>query len=200
MKEWWNKNKAIALENQNLQDILTFFLFNCPCEIERGSLSNGTKKYEKVSARAETLRQMGWVKGHVQTLLAAMKRTASGSLVFEHLKTTVSIANVVANIEKNVAFADEHYEMIVICERSDMNLTSAIFYYIRNALAHGSFSIIDTTYYFESAKEGVVKARIRLREATLLEWIKLVSLSPQKLRNAMKENNKVHRRKKGNVA
>ena len=87
-----------------------------------------------------------------------------------------------------------------------MSKTSAIFYYIRNALAHGSFGTTlssgKRTYYFESAKNDIVKARIRLREETLLSWIDLFFNSPNTLKMSMKQNgnnNKKYKRS-SNVA
>ena len=111
----------------------------------------------------------------------------------------------VNKIEKSSTLSDKYFELIAMTERSDMSKTSAIFYYIRNAFAHGSFSVIKdearTIYYLESAKADTVKAQIRLREETLLKWIKDFSLSPQLLKKASKEERKPKKRaKKGGAA
>lgn len=51
---------------------------------------------------------------------------------------------------------------------------------IRNAFAHGSFSVENVDgqhiYCLESAKDGSLRARMRLREETLLEWMKLIEM------------------------
>lgn len=205
MAEWWKKDSTIPLDNNNFQKILNFYLFNCPCEIESGSKKKGTLKYEKVSKRAITLRQQGWAGSYLNSLMAAMKHTASGNLKYEHYKASEDIKEKSDILEKG-SLNDIRFEMIVISERSDMNLTSAIFYYIRNALAHGSFSTVSNgkpiTYYFESAKGGNVKARIRLREETLLKWIKDFNLSPNALKMVLSEERKerIKQKRRGNAA
>lgn len=197
MDEWWKKTSSIPLDDINFQKIVDFYLFNCPCEIEKGTKKNGTKTYTKVSKRASTLRMQRWTGGCLNTLLAAMKQTSSKCLEYHSFEGEKNIINETANIEKSTSMSDEHFEMIVFVKRSDMNMTSSIFYYIRNALAHGSFSVIsDKTrkiYYLESAKNGVVKARIRLREETLLKWIKDFALSPSILRSELKKNRQSRR-------
>ena len=66
-------------------------------------------------------------------------------------------------------------EMIFFLEREDMGDMYAIYYGIRNAFAHASFSVVkqqsEMVYYLQSAKEGVTKSAMRLRERTLLKWI-----------------------------
>lgn len=171
---------------------MDFFLFHCPSEIERRE--NGTKKYIKVSKRATTLSEQGWFKGYLNTLLVAMKHTTSGHLEYSILKTDKNIDSEVKRIERNSTLSDAHFEMIVMIDRTDMNKASAIFYYVRNALAHGSFSALvnngRTIYYFESKKDNSVKAQIRLQEETLLKWIDVFSLSPKKLKHLLEKERK----------
>lgn len=197
MAEWWNKRTRIPYNDPSFQKIIDFYLFNCPCEIESKSKDN-SQKYNKVSKRAESLREQGWIEGKLNTLLAAMKHTKSGHLEYHIVNTSTSIENEVKRIEKESTLSDEYFEMIVITERSDMNKTGSIFYYIRNALAHGSFSYIDIDgkkiYYFECSKDNTVKAQIRLREESLLKWIKDFRMSPKKLRIALEEERKQKRK------
>ena len=82
MADWWDKGTKIPLNDANFQKIIDFYLFNCPCETESGSVGKGTKKYTKVSKRGTTLRAQGWTKGFLNTLLAAMKKTVSGHLEY----------------------------------------------------------------------------------------------------------------------
>lgn len=200
MTEWWDKKSQIPLNRDSFQQIIDFYLFRCPVEIEKGKKKNGTLSYEKVSKQAATLRQQGWTGGKVNTLLATMKRTVSGHLEYHRCTAKDCVATKCLEIERNSALSDSEFELVIITERNDMNLTSAVFYYIRNAFAHGSFSVIgtgaSTTYYLESAKDGAVKARIRLREQTLLKWIKDFNLSPQALKMALLEGRNERRKQK----
>ena len=204
MTEWSQEGKRIPLSETNFQKIVDFYLFNCPCEIEKGTKKKGTKTYTKVSKRASTLRKQGWTGGHLNTLLAAMKRTSSNHLEYHPVESGKDIIKETANIEKNASMSDKNFEMIIFAKRTDMNLTSSIFYYIRNAFAHGSFSVISDNarkiYYLESEKEGVVKARIRLNEETLLKWIKDFALSPSVLRSELEKNRQSKRKTAKKVA
>lgn len=141
----------------------------------------------------------------MNSLFAYMKHTHSGHLEYAHC-TGNDVEIKTTEIEDNSLLSDNHFEMIVVQERNDMNLTSSVFYYIRNAFAHGSFSVIgtgaSTTYYLESARDGDVKARIRLREQTLLKWIEDFNLSPQVLKMALSEerNGRKKQKRKGRAA
>lgn len=200
MSKWWNKATHIPLTDSNFQAILDFYLFRCPCEVESGSKKKGTNKYTKVSKRGNTLRSQGWTGSHLNTLIASMKRTSSGKLLYKVVSAAMDVGEEANKDQKTSSLSDQHFEMIVMTERSDMNKTGAIFYYIRNAFAHGSFSVVKTegktTYYIESSKDDVVKAQIRLREETLLKWIKDYSLSPATLREVIKEERRQKARKK----
>lgn len=194
MANWIKCDGKIPLESKNFQRILDFYLFQCPCEIKKGKKDNET--YSRVSVRGNTLRQRGWIRGHLKTLLAAMKDTTSKQLTFCHFSTQSDILFEFKSIERNSKLSDPNFEVIVITERSDMSLTSSIFYYIRNAFAHGSFIVDGDVYNFESSKDGTIKAVIRLRETTLLKWIHDVSLSPEKLKKALQSERKTTKKGK----
>lgn len=204
MAEWWNKGTPIPFNDDNFQKIIDFYVFNCPCETEKGTVKKGTKTYTKVSKRAVTLRAKGWTRGFLNTLFTAMKKTVSGHLEYHTFSEGTDVEIEANKIEMNTSLSDSHFEMLVMADRSDMNKTSAVFYYIRNAFAHGSFSVVfnnnNKVYYLESSKNGVVKARIRLNEKTLLKWIKDFSLSPNALRNVLVQDAKKKRKKKKKVA
>lgn len=125
-----------------------------------------------------------------------MKHTASGNLVYKPVDAGASVELETNNAEVSDSLSDEHFEMIVVQKRNDMCLTSSIFYYIRNALAHGSFSVVAGTYYFESQKDGKVKARIRLREETLLEWMKCFKASPAEVKRILQSQTKNNRKRR----
>lgn len=195
MANWIRRYGEIPLGCKNFQRILDFYLFQCPCETKKGSKEKDNITYSCVSMRGNTLRQRGWTGGHLNTLLSAMKDTTSKQLTYYHLPGNKNILSEVKSIEKNSTLSDSNFEMIVIAERSDMSLTSSIFYYIRNALAHGSFMVNGDIYSFESSKDGTTKAAIRLREETLLKWIKDVSLSPEKLKKVLQSERKTTKKR-----
>ena len=103
-------------------------------------------------------------------------KPASGTLLYQCLVKTGS--NDFVQIEQRNRAHDLNFEMVIFIENSDLKKTRTIFYAIRNAFAHGSFSVSGAgekrTYCLENRKDGVLKARIRLREKTLLNWIELV--------------------------
>lgn len=203
--KWWNKDESIPFENSNFQKILDFYLFKCPCEIKKNQ-KNKNIIYMPVSSRNNTFRKQGWIGGKLNTLRSAMRHTSSKNLEYHIIPQKNEIVAESNRVEDNASFGEPHFEMIVISERSDMSKTSAIFYYIRNALAHGSFGTTlssgKRTYYFESTKDGVVKARIRLREETLLSWIHLFFDSPNALKISLEQNRKNNKKYKrsSNVA
>lgn len=196
MANWIKRYGEIPLECKNFQQILNFYLFQCPCETKKGSKKKDNITYSRVSARGSTLRQRGWTGRYLNTLLAAMKDTTSRQLTYYHFPGNKDIVSEVNSIERNSTLSDPDFEMIVIVERSDMSLTSSILYYIRNALAHGSFRVNGDVYSFESSKDGTMKAAIRLREKTLLKWIKDISLSPEKLKKALQSERKTTKKRK----
>ena len=197
MSEWWNREEKIPLTDSTFLKILDFYLFHCPAETKK-TPKTGAIVYSKVSKRAATLRAQGWTNGNLKILLSAMKHTASKQLEYHTFDTKTEIGFAVKRIESDTSLSDGDFEMIAITERSDMNKTSAIFYYIRNALAHGSFSVFNDNgkrvYYFESAKDNKIKAQIRLWEKTLLSWIDAFYLSPKKLHMILEEE-RYNRRK-----
>ena len=58
-----------------------------------------------------------------------------------------------------------------------------MFYAIRCAFAHGSFAIHkyknQTYYVLENKDNGVLKARMVLKEETLIKWIEIVETLPK---------------------
>ena len=192
MATWWKKADTNPLNEANFQKIINFYLFECPCEIEQGSESKGNKRYTAVSKRGTTFRQKGWTGGNLNTLLSAMKKTDNGLLKYHVFSVGEDISAKTDTIEKESSLSDQHFEMVVMAERSDMNKTSSVFYYIRNALAHGSFCQVLSSrqkiYYFESTRKGKIYARIRLKETTLLKWIDYFNSSPQELKSSKKSN------------
>ncbi len=62
-----------------------------------------------------------------------------------------------------------------------MSDPEAIYYYIRNAFAHGLFEVRSTqhgnVYLLESAKKRNVNARMRLNETAMMELVRIMDLT-----------------------
>lgn len=193
MSNWWKKKEEdVPFTVGEFNRLLEFYLFMCPVEIESGSKKNGNRQHSPVSSRGVTLRQKGWTGSKLNILLSQMKHTHTKQLTYLVCPTGSSIEDEVKMIERNSLLSDKEFEMIVFTKRSDMSITASIFYYIRNALAHGSFSVTNGIYYFESSKKGTVFAQIRLREQTLMKWIYLFNSTVDEISSS----NKVQRRKR----
>lgn len=190
MKKHYYTDTNIPFKNENFQKILTFYLFNSPCEISKGTKEN--KTYIPVSKVDKTFSKQGWTDTNLSTLIAKMK-SMSYHLEYYPISSNQSINT----IEKNISLSDPNFEMIIMHTRSDMSKACAIFYYIRNGFAHGSFNVKNNIYCFESSKNGITKAKIRLKEETLLKWIDCFYESPKKHKSkSYEKKNKIKKRKK----
>ena len=158
------KNK-IPFGNKATQQIMDFYLFQCPV--------NGT------SFRGVTFEEYGW----------------NGSVQFGQLKRKM-LEESSPSLKKNYypclkAELEEHFKLIkdvhpideycVFLKNEEGTVMQSLFSAIRNAFAHGSFSVREysvdnkkTKIYFFSNYNKYLKAEIVLQETTLLEWISIV--------------------------
>jgi len=148
----------------NFLEIINFYLFECP--------------YEKSSHRGKTFTQKGWTKKYLVKLLDAMKDVAGISKE----KCVHTSKEEVEKKSKNFLPGEEF-----LVYSSENGVTKSIFKYIRNAFAHGSFNIYEKNgekfYYFENQKGGYINAKMSIKEITLLYWIKLFNIKPDRLYN-----------------
>ena len=194
MKKHYYTDTDIPFKNENFQKILTFYLFNSPCEISKGTKEN--KTYIPVSKVDKTFSKQGWTDKNLNTLIAKMKNM-SNHLEYYPISSNQSINT----IEKNIGLSDPNFEMIIMHTRNDMSKACAIFYYIRNGFAHGLFDVKNNIYCFESSKNGVTKAKVRLKEETLLKWIDcFYELSKKRKSYDKKSKIKIKKSKKELVA
>ena len=194
MKKHYYTDTDIPFKNENFEKILTFYLFNSPCEISKGTKEN--KTYIPVSKVDKTFSKQGWTDKNLNTLIAKMKNM-SNHLEYYPISSNQSINT----IEKNIGLSDPNFEMIIMHTRNDMSKACAIFYYIRNVFAHGLFDAKNNIYCFESSKNGVTKAKVRLKEETLLKWIDCFYELPKKRKSYDKKSKiKIKKSKKELVA
>lgn len=173
-----NEYSVIPYKNKNFIKIIDFYLFNCPARHTCKSKDlTGKNEYNfsfsKVSARGKTFAERGIECGALRALRAAMKRTSYQGKLFD---LTLDKPE---EMEKYLSIAGE---ICLTVKNSQMSQTDAIYYAIRNAFAHGSFSIEKGFYCLENVNKGKVKGRIILKEETLLKWIDLCSLTPDEIK------------------
>lgn len=159
----------ISYSNKDFINILDFYLFNCPVR-RYGKIINPTgnpryiNTFPKVSVRGKTFAERGIEGQKLRTLRSAMRRSPNGKIYDKSLSNENDI------LTESLC---KPGEICLTLKNENISQVDAIFYAIRNSLAHGSFCIDDDYYYFESRNNGKLKARIRLKESTLLYWISL---------------------------
>ena len=146
-----------------------------------------------VSARAKTFK---YRQINMNSLNAALRRESPFLKSNWIVKPKRDIEEVCREkrIDKTVRFADEiviHTENSKLCTGK----TDSMFYAIRCALAHGSFSVHEYKshkyYILENKDNGVIKARMVLKEDTLIKWIDLIETFPKTNNTRIKERKRL---------
>ena len=147
-----------------------------------------------MSVRGSSFRSRGIDKSLFETILAQIRRPLNNINTYMLIDSSDSVERAVNSIISSVSLGDPYYEMIVFQERSDMSNAEAFYYYLRNAFAHGSFEVSSTNtgnvYFLESSKDSNVKARMRLKESSLLEYIRLANLTAGEIRSLQRRRKK----------
>lgn len=158
-------DNKISFNSRNFQKILEFYMFNCPVEGTSfrgvGFLEHGWKGPKQFSALKKEL-----LKAASTSLSSHYHPCKKGEL--EKKFAEVSIVSPV----------DEY---CVFLKNEENTVMQSLFSAIRNAFAHGSFSVREytlkgnkTRIYFFSNYKNYLKAEIVLQETTLLNWIKII--------------------------
>ena len=187
---WWTTKSPIPFYDKSFNEIISSFVFECPSvtrkRISDGVDSRGKKKYKEetqaVSARKNVSFKSREITGDkLNTLLSKIKQPLVKNKSYSVISSGENVELELENILKLTSLKDQNFELIVMKERYDMPRTESIFYYIRNAFAHGSFEAKkagkEYIYLLESAKGNEIKARMRLKESTLQEYIRLSKLT-----------------------
>ena len=192
---WCNCNGPISYEGSRLIEAIDFFVLHCPASnrsyVKDGTWLDGKKKrkkiYKDVSARDCSFHRNGITGNLLSTILAEIRRPIAKQGLFQIIKTDVDVA-MTTRVLLNGRTGNDHWpDLIVIHTRSDMPDSESIYYYIRNAFAHGSFEIVrenkkQPVYRFESKKDGVIKARMQLKENTLIRLKELAEMGPKEIK------------------
>lgn len=158
------------ISDKKLQQIINFYLLNCPVPGK--------------SVRGKKFSDYGFSKSPpFSKLKAAMLASASASLSKNYYPCRKEELEGKFDLVENVAPPDEY---CVFLKRDESRVMDSLFSAIRNAFAHGSYNVKlygDVRIYFLNNYYKYEKARIVLREKTLLAWIKLVESGYKSLQN-----------------
>lgn len=182
---WIKSEKVEKLSSSGLEKILLFFVVFCPCE--------------KYATQQRTLSYHGW-KAKPWSPSGYLKDTLDNAAMGLFLKNRrmVSWREFKQTWNSSELGEKQWYSKgieLAICSKVEDSIYMTIFYHIRCALAHGRFMITrrngENFFAFENGvtkdKRFYVKAWIVLKEATLLEWIKIIERGPNRsMKNAIR--------------
>ena len=192
---WWNPKAKIPIESEEFGKIVQNLVFECPSsnrhEVSDGKRPDGKKSrsrfYQPVSARNASFRARGISGDLLLTILGEIKRPLKWQDRYIKVEDGQTVEEVAASAVKRLGSDAMKRDLLVFAPRSDMPDTEAIFYYIRNAFAHGSFEVQDVDcrrmYLLESDKKGKPLAMMRLSEQMLLHYAQLAHLSVKEIKN-----------------
>lgn len=184
---WWKQSK-VPYNQREFCEIVNGYVFDCPAanrtKSKKGMQNSGPQQkivYNDVSMRGCAFHSRGINGSLLNTILSQIKRKS----MYASVDSSESVEKRISDLVRSSGMADKHYNIIVIKHRHNMPDTEAVFYYIRNAFAHGAFEVMQSAsepiYYLESKKNKEVCAQIRLKEKTLLEILLLSKMTPQEI-------------------
>lgn len=150
-----------SISDRNLQKIINFYLLNCPVE--------------GISFRGKKFGDYGF-SGSIpfSKLKKSMLAVASESLSKNYFPCKMDQLSQKYSLVSKASPPDEYCVFLVNEKRG---VLASLYSAIRNAFAHGSYNVKSYNgirIYFFSNFHNCEKARIVLREDTLLEWIRLI--------------------------
>ncbi len=163
----WTFKRDFSFKNDRFAKIYRFYVIETPV--------SGT------SYRGKTFKEYGI---NMTSLNAALKRTTPflKKNWFEETMKDIEQRCLECGILENVDFSSE-LAIHTNNKKHCTGKTDSMFYAIRCAFAHGSFDIHtykNEDYYILENRDGnSLKARMILKESTLLSWIDVVKSSPK---------------------
>jgi len=188
----------IPVNDITFNQLVVALVFECPSSIRKKVIDKEADDHKKkievyspVSSRKKSFREQNITKDLLTTILTQMRRPLQQNKAYFVLEYSDDVIKRVESLTKSSTLKDPNFELIVMKKRGDMSESEAIFYYIRNAFAHGSFEVkhFDSlkVYYFESSKDKNIKAMMRLRESTLLQFAKLSQMDASQIKSFQKK-------------
>ena len=160
----WTFRKRVSLASDaNLQKLVQFYVWETPAP--------------DTSQKGTTFESLGWKGGSFNTLHAEMRKK-SGFPNKRWIATTAGEVETRLSELNRLNGYDCSFEFAVHTVKSGLNKTEALFYFIRNAFAHGGFKASvykgEKYYVFENRQDQQLKGRAILKESTLLYWRSLL--------------------------
>ena len=169
-------------DDLNFHKLIEDFVFNCPSATVTSKKKAKTKQWDNVSVRECSFRNRGITGTLLNTITAQIKRMMKNELYKKVDKI---------ELVEDVFDASNSNERIVFRDNSQMSDAEVIYYYIRNAFAHGSFEVTsDRVYKLESKKKESVKAQMMLKETTLLKIADLSRKNRKQIEALQKKKNR----------
>ena len=176
---WIKRNKVPAeFGDDDLKRIILFYVFNTPCE-QLSSISIPLTDYDW----PKTVWQNNELKDQLFSV-AKLKRNET----FAVAKSVYDMKDVCQATNLVGRFQDQrNIERIAIYKPASYPEFMAVFYHIRNALAHGRLAMYkhgeDIVFVLEDGvKKGdkfQVRSRMVLKKSTLLKWISIIEHGPE---------------------
>lgn len=192
---WPDTSMRVPIEHPEFNHLINGFVFNCPSRIIKETKikpppTTGPKykrEHENVSKRKCSFYDRGIKKDLLTTILAQIRKPMVANGTYMALKPEKDVELERQLMESSITLSDNLYDEMLYHTRTDMSDTEAIFYYVRNAFAHGSFEAVPNgasyVYILESQKEDKIKAQMRLKEETLLRYLELANASEKEIRS-----------------
>lgn len=182
---WISTKGSVDYRSKDFTDFFYHFVILCPAFHRIYNSKTKVVAFKNVSVRDCSFRDRGIEKGLVLTILSQIRKITPDT--FFMLTENGSVEEKVEEIEKSRGDC----ELMVFKQQDRMSDTCSIYYYIRNAFAHGSFEIRQSgrreMYLLESAKDMNVKCRIRLSKQNLKKIMLYALMTPQEILNLRKE-------------
>lgn len=187
----WVKSKDSYIKNDHLLEIVNFFVWGTPCEF--------------VSSSGQSMMKRGWPKNVWKSNDLRDFLLFVGNLKLNATYKKVKRLEEMSDAAISIGLGGKNFHTKRDSNRiaffHGMNCAEmlSIFYYIRCAFAHGRFEMYhkngETVYVMEaiSKKRGsddyLVKARLVLKEETLLKWKSVLMGGAESLKKAIEHMN-----------
>lgn len=159
MKEKWTCDNEYSFSDEQFAKIYSFFVIECP--VENVSMRGISFAERKINLSALN-KKIKIISPNLKECWIPIEETEE-----------IDVSDVMKS--NGIFLHDKDIKEIAIFRYPKRRETETFFYCIRCALAHGGFcihNINEIKYYcFENIKEEVVRAKIIIKEKTLLEII-----------------------------